>query len=115
MAPISSIEVNGVPVFGVEVDAQTRCSHWRGRHDTVALRMKCCERWMACFECHRECADHPAEVWSVHEREQRAVLCGACGETLTISEYLDAVSCLHCGTRFNPGCADHYHLYFEME
>ena len=115
MAPISAIEVNGEPVFGVGGDAQTRCSHWRGRHDTIALRMKCCERWMACFECHRECADHPAEVWSIYERDQRAILCGSCGEMLTISEYLNALSCLHCGTRFNPGCADHYHLYFEME
>lgn len=108
-------EVHGHPVYGVAVDAQTRCSHWRGPHDTIALLMKCCDRWVACFECHREYTDHPAEVWSIHERDQRAVLCGSCGEALTISEYLNAPSCLHCGTHFNPGCADHYHLYFEME
>ncbi len=102
-------------VYGVEVDAQARCAHWRGPHDTIALKMKCCERWMACAECHLTCADHALEVWLIHERHQRAVLCGCCGETLTVSDYLAASSCPQCRAHFNPGCATHYHLYFEME
>jgi uncharacterized CHY-type Zn-finger protein len=44
------------------------------------------------------------------------VLCGACGYELTISEYLKCgFRCPLCESDFNPGCAKHYDLYFEMD
>jgi uncharacterized CHY-type Zn-finger protein len=43
-----------------------------------------------------------------------AIVCGACGRELSVDEYLGCeFSCPNCTARFNPGCASHYHLYFE--
>ena len=107
--------VFGAAVYGVDVDAATRCAHYHGPQDVVALKFKCCQRWYPCRECHDECERHPATVWPLAERDARAVLCGVCGWRLTIAEYLrcEAAS-TRCGAAFNPGCANHYHLYFEM-
>jgi uncharacterized CHY-type Zn-finger protein len=34
---------------------------------------------------------------------------------LAIRQYLNCqAACPGCGARFNPRCALHYHLYFEM-
>ena len=41
------------------------------------------------------------------------MLCGPCGAELAIRAYLGVSACPDCGTRFNPGCADHYDRYFE--
>ena len=106
--------IRGNEVFGVDVDANTRCIHWNSELDIVALRFKCCGRWYSCFECHQEIADHVAEVWAREERDQTVVLCGECGACLSVNEYLDrGSSCPKCGAAFNPGCAKHHHLYFE--
>ena len=46
---------------------------------------------------------------------REAILCGACGATLTIRQYMQGDSCCPaCGAHFNPGCRSHYHLYFQM-
>lgn len=112
----SSRMVHGTEVFGVDVDEHTRCGHYHGPLDVIALRFRCCDRWYPCIECHRELAGHDAEVWLLAERDEHAVLCGACGHRLTVREYLNCGSvCPSCGASFNPGCALHYHLYFEME
>ena len=84
------IEVRGQPVRGVEVDAQTRCVHWHGPTDIIALRMKCCGQWFSCFDCHAALADHAPAVWPLGERDAGAVLCGACGQVLSIDAYLGA-------------------------
>ena len=108
-------EIHGQSVRGVTVDAETRCSHWRGPTDIIALRMKCCGEWFPCSECHAALADHPAQVWTLEERDSGAVLCGACGRVLSIDDYLACDSrCPGCGAAFNPGCANDYHLYFEV-
>jgi uncharacterized CHY-type Zn-finger protein len=105
--------VHGEAVHGLDVDPFTRCRHYHGPSDVIALRFRCCNRWYPCFECHAACAGHPAEVWPAAERQARAVLCGACGYQLTIAEYLACRStCPACGAGFNPGCARHRHLYF---
>ena len=101
-------------IYGVDVDPQTQCAHYRSELDIVAIKFKCCGRWYPCFECHAEVACHEAAVWPAEEFDEHAVLCGNCGHQLTVNEYLNCDStCPPCGSRFNPGCRNHYHLYFE--
>ncbi|HEX4629936.1 MAG TPA: CHY zinc finger protein [Chthoniobacterales bacterium] len=106
--------IHGVKVIGVKVDEETRCAHYHGERDIIAIKFKCCGNWFPCHECHAELAGHPAVVWPKEEFSTPAILCGACGHRLTVREYLDCDSvCPHCWRQFNPGCADHRHLYFE--
>ena len=108
--------IHGERVVGVDLDPASRCAHWHGAWDVVALQFACCGRWYACRACHDACADHSAAVWPIADRDVRAVLCGACGHRLTIAEYLACeAACPECAAAFNPGCAGHYPLYFEMD
>ena len=103
-----------VGVRGLDLDAQTRCAHWHSPLDIVALKMRCCGVYYACRDCHDALADHAAEVWPQREWETSAVLCGACGTELTVSQYLACDdACPACAAPFNPGCKLHRHLYFE--
>jgi uncharacterized CHY-type Zn-finger protein len=100
-------------VRGVDLDAQTRCAHYRTALDIIAIKMKCCGVYYACKECHEALAGHPIEVWPQQEWNQPAVLCGACGNEMTISEYRSSNDrCPHCRAPFNPGCRNHYRFYF---
>jgi uncharacterized CHY-type Zn-finger protein len=102
-------------VRGVDLDPQTRCQHYHGPTDIVAIKMKCCGVYYACKDCHAALANHPAEVWSQTDWEQPAILCGACGGELTIQQYMESESrCPACGEPFNPGCRKHYHYYFQI-
>jgi uncharacterized CHY-type Zn-finger protein len=102
-------------VHGINLDAQTRCRHYHGPTDIIAIKMKCCGLFYACTDCHAALADHPAAVWSQDEWNQPAVFCGACGATLTILEYMQSASrCPACQAQFNPRCSNHYHLYFQL-
>ena len=106
--------IHGTEVHGVEVDPGTRCSHYDTERDVIAIRFPCCDEFYPCYRCHDAVADHQREAWPEAKREAEAVLCGACGARLTIAEYLACDSrCPDCDARFNPGCANHYHLYFE--
>jgi uncharacterized CHY-type Zn-finger protein len=101
-------------VRGVNLDSQTRCDHYRGPADVIAIKMKCCGVYYACMECHLALAGHAIEVWPERDWNQIAVLCGACGTKLTIREYIQCESrCPSCNVPFNPGCRNHYHFYFE--
>jgi Uncharacterized conserved protein len=103
-------------VRGVDLDGQTRCAHYRTAADIIAIKMKCCGVYYACKDCHEALADHPIEVWPRSEWDSRAILCGACGSELTINEYMQSgYHCPRCKAAFNPGCRNHYHLYFESE
>jgi len=102
-------------VRGVNLDSQTRCKHYHGPTDIVAIKMKCCDVYYACKDCHTALADHLIEVWSESEWDQVAVLCGACGTELSIHQYMESeFRCPVCRERFNPGCRNHYHFYFEV-
>ena len=102
-------------VRGVNVDGETRCAHWHSALDIVAIRMKCCGEWYACKDCHDTLAGHAIQVWPKSEWHERAVLCGACGHVVSISEYLQSSdACPNCAAPFNPGCRNHHHFYFEM-
>lgn len=103
-----------IAVAGVGVDAQTRCSHYASPADVVGIKFACCESYYACYECHEAVADHSSAVWSRADFDEKAVLCGVCRTELTIRQYLDSeFACPACDAAFNPGCRDHYHLYFE--
>lgn len=104
----------GPRVLGSVVDAQTRCSHYHGETDVIALKFKCCGEFYPCFECHEESAGHPIERWIAGDTGHRAVLCGVCRAELRIDDYLRTDACLSCATRFNPGCSLHHDLYFDL-
>jgi uncharacterized CHY-type Zn-finger protein len=102
-------------VQGVEVNARTQCAHYHSERDIIAIKHKCCGTYYACIQCHCELADHAAVVWPKNERSEAAILCGNCHSQLSIAAYLAcANSCPVCQAAFNPGCANHYPLYFEM-
>jgi uncharacterized CHY-type Zn-finger protein len=102
-------------VRGVDLDAQTRCRHYHGPTDIIAIKMKCCGEYYACKDCHEEQAGHAIVTWPKNEWSQRAILCGECGRELTIDEYLASNShCPRCNAQFNPRCSNHYQFYFGM-
>ncbi len=103
-----------ISVHGVDLDPNTRCAHYHSAVDVIAIKMRCCESYYACIDCHTALAGHPAKVWPHREWHCNAVLCGVCGSEMTVLEYMDADNrCPSCAEAFNPGCRNHYHLYFE--
>ena len=103
-----------ITVHGTGVNERTQCTHWHSERDIIAIKFKCCDEFYACFDCHHETADHAPVVWPKAEFNEPAILCGNCQSTLSISSYLSCHNaCPHCQAAFNPGCATHYHLYFE--
>ena len=110
------VEIHGEEVYGMDIDLQSRCAHYHSDLDIIAIKFKCCERWFPCYECHNEIAGHEPKVWPADARDALAVLCGTCGRQLSIAKYLACDStCPGCGSKFNPGCANHYHLYFASQ
>jgi uncharacterized CHY-type Zn-finger protein len=106
--------IAGMPVKGKVIDDQTRCSHYHTHLDIIAIKFKCCDTYYPCYSCHQEDTDHAAVTWSLQERDTKAILCGACGHELTITEYLSSQNtCPSCHASFNPNCEKHYGLYFE--
>jgi len=104
-----------IEVIGVDLDAQTRCKHFHGPTDVIAIKMKCCGVYYACKDCHAELADHPMEAWPESEWEQKAILCGICRVELSILDYWQSgYRCPVCGTDFNPRCQSHHHYYFAQ-
>ncbi len=113
-AKVQGIEVFGVGVYGVEVDSQTRCRHYRQLIDVIALKCACCERYYPCFQCHQELTGNAVQVWPAARDVEPAVLCGVCGHQLRASDYLQAHNCPKCQALFNPACKAHKELYFEV-
>ena len=102
-------------VLGPVVDEMTRCVHYRTPVDIIAIKFACCHEYYPCHLCHEETADHVARQWTRDERDQEAVLCGACRTELTIASYLATNECPNCRSPFNERCRLHTHLYFEIE
>jgi len=100
-------------VRGIALDSQTRCGHYRSALDIIAIKMKCCGFYYACRDCHDALAGHEAQLWPRDEWNRPAVMCGSCGIELSIHQYLECSNrCPGCSAAFNPGCRNHYHLYF---
>ena len=105
-----------ITIHGTDVNERTQCAHYHSERDIIAIRHRCCGEFYACIRCHNEAVSHPAQVWPKTEFQTQAVYCGRCRHTLSIASYLSCNStCPHCQAAFNPGCANHYHLYFEQE
>ncbi len=105
--------VHHINVYGVAVDTHTGCEHYRSKLDIIAIMFKCCRHYYSCYQCHEALADHPAEIWQSFEFDNKAILCGNCGDILTIHKYLHSnEKCTNCKAAFNPGCKTHHHLYF---
>lgn len=102
-------------VRGVDVSPTTQCAHWHSDLDIIAIKHKCCSQYYACISCHEALAGHASDVWPRHERHEKAVLCGICHHELSVDEYMSCGNkCPSCSSNFNPGCAKHYELYFEV-
>lgn len=107
--------IHGHPVRGVGVGPETRCAHYAGERDVIAIRFACCGTYYPCFRCHGAVADHPSERWPREAFDRPAVLCGVCGRELAVEAYLTGDSrCPDCGAGFNPGCRTHRHRYFAV-
>lgn len=101
-------------VHGLNVDPETRCSHYNNALDIIAIKMRCCGIYYACKDCHIALADHGIEVWPRSEWGEKAILCGACGTELTIDRYLNCGHrCPMCNAEFNTACRSHHQYYFE--
>jgi len=104
-----------IKVKGNNVDEQTRCFHYHSSLDVIAIKFKCCNEFFACYFCHKEVADHITEKWSKDEYKTKAVLCGSCKKEISINAYMRCDNiCPNCKANFNPGCLNHYPLYFEL-
>lgn len=115
------------------------CAHWHSARDVVAVRFRCCGHTYPCLLCHAEAEDHPVTPWPTAtdvQRRESAVLCRSCGTWLTVGEYLAVYgvdhgagavtdgagsgadgrppACPGCGAAFNPGCALHTGIYFDV-
>ncbi len=102
-------------VLGLDLDPRTRCAHWHGPRDVIAIRMHCCGVFYACKDCHDALADHAPTPWPRAKWDEKAVLCGACGHEMSVRDYLRCGNaCPACAAQFNPGCSEHYHFYFEV-
>ena len=102
-------------IHGTDVNERTQCVHYHSERDIVAIQHKCCGEFYACIQCHNEVVSHQAEAWPKAEFQNQAIYCGNCHQTLGIDSYLGCDNtCPHCQAAFNPGCANHYHLYFEQ-
>ena len=101
-------------VHGIGLDDETRCTHYHTPLDVIAIKFKCCDKFYACIHCHNESEDHAPIPWSKSEFDEHAILCGVCKTTLSIKDYMQTDHCPHCGAQFNPRCAAHYPLYFDV-
>jgi uncharacterized CHY-type Zn-finger protein len=100
---------------GQLIDNQTRCVHYHSNLDVIAIKFKCCDTYYPCFSCHEVETNHPTKIWQKADFDQLAILCGVCRHELTIHQYLASDSiCPFCQAAFNPKCANHYQLYFDL-
>ncbi len=105
-----------VALRGVAMDAHTRCAHYHGPRDIIAIKFPCCGVYYPCHACHDALANHPAAVWPVDRFDEPAILCGACRRTLSTRQYLACEHrCPYCSAAFNAGCMRHRALYFATD
>ena len=102
-------------IYGKLVDKESRCEHWHGPLDVIALRFKCCNRYYACYECHQELVPHVTERYNINDETVPLVICGVCKLEMSFAAYGDSLQCPNCRSQFNPGCKLHYDMYFMKD
>lgn len=108
-------ELKTMDIKGDLIDHETRCTHYHSERDRVAIKFYCCQTYFPCYKCHEAYGCGEATVWPKKAFDHKAVLCGSCGEELTIAEYLQGLSkCPFCQAAFNPNCRLHQHFYFDV-
>ncbi|BAP72907.1 helper of Tim protein 13 [Kluyveromyces marxianus] len=99
-------------IHGKLVDKQSRCEHWHGPLDVIALKLKCCNKYYACYECHNELESHPISKYNIAEPHVNLIVCGVCNHEMSFDSYASELKCPRCSAPFNPGCKLHYDMYF---
>ena len=103
-------------VHGISLSCLTQCLHWHSPLDIIAIKHFCCAKFYACISCHNTLESHASNVWPHSQRQEKAVLCGQCKHVLSIEEYMESGSaCTQCGSKFNPGCREHWRFYFDLD
>ena len=106
------MKIHGIVVKGA-IDRETRCQHYHTKKDRIAIKFYCCNMYYPCYECHEAFGCGKSTVWPRELFHKKAILCGACGTQLTITQYLMCNDeCPDCQASFNPGCSQHTSLYF---
>lgn len=97
-------------IFGINLDKDSRCTHYHGDNDVVALKCNKCQKYYACYKCHDELESHSFVPIAIDEPSP--VLCGHCYSKLTFEEY-QLGHCITCNHTFNPNCKKHSTIYFK--
>ncbi|MFB4161194.1 CHY zinc finger protein [Geomicrobium sp. JSM 1781026] len=104
-----------IHIHGQVLDEETRCVHYDGPTDIIAIKFACCGRYYPCIHCHEESESHRRRTWATNERDERAIYCGACKTEHTIQTYMNHTHCPRCSSLWNENCKYHYHYYFEED
>ena len=110
------MQIKGHIVKGSVLDSETRCSHYHTELDRIAIKFYCCQTYFPCYLCHEVSGCGNVKMWPHDQFDEKAILCGSCGEELTITTYRNGESkCPNCKSDFNPNCQLHEHLYFQIQ
>ncbi|WP_414049110.1 CHY zinc finger protein [Macrococcus animalis] len=102
-------------IEGVAVDEQGRCEHYHSPVDVVCYQFPENDTYYPCHLCYEAIHQSaPQAKYSIHS-DLKAVLCGVCQTEIAINAYVQSNQCPNCTHPFNPGCKNHFHLYFEIE
>ncbi|MGT2933763.1 CHY zinc finger protein [Streptococcus catagoni] len=99
-------------ILGIALDNESRCLHYHGDSDIVALKCRQCQAYFACYHCHDALRSH--HFLANQAQEKYPVLCGACKHFLTKESY-EKGYCPFCLRLFNPNCSLHKDIYFSKE
>ena len=104
-----------IKAYGKLVDEETRCIHYHGKNDIIALQCYKCKKYYACYKCHDGIESHPFSPYPISLSDDFPILCGVCKNLLTYQEYHNHTNCPYCLSDFNPGCQNHHDYYFKSE
>jgi uncharacterized CHY-type Zn-finger protein len=105
-------------IHGIGLTSSTQCAHWHSPLDIIAIKHACCQKFYACISCHNTLeSSHVPAVWKRKDWDEGAVFCGNCKRIWSVKEYLAGKEskCGGCGVAWNPGCKNHWNLYFDVD
>lgn len=88
------------------------CPHYASELDIVLNKCAICLTYWPCYRCHALAEDHQFGPMPVAAPD--SVKCAKCGYVMGFYEYRKTTACPGCGRGFNPGCATHASIYFEL-